>query len=179
MVCEIERSGHIEFLLNAIQRLKSTYRNGYIHSIEIRDWPRLRMQNKITFGKVEETVLHDENFRSTMLSYLMVLLVFINASVVHSPVIGIAASSLYFLTNAIFLGNIFFERETPLSRFMLGSLLLIVFLGLIGLTVMMIYNLDAIRSAIVLLIVATFSSLMYKMTEYSISIELTTNRSGA
>jgi len=60
---------------------------------------------------------------------------------------------------------------------LLGSLLLIVFLGLIGLTVMMIYNLDAIRSAIVLCIVSTLSSLMYKMTEYSISIELTTNTS--
>jgi len=177
MAYKIEPSGDIQFLLNTIQRLKSTYRNGYIHSIEIKDWPRLRMQNKITFGKVEETVLHDKNFLFTMLSYIMVLLVFINVSVVHSPVIGIAASSLYFLINAIFLGNVFFEKEAPLSRFMLGSLLLIVFLGLIGLTVMMIYNLDAIRSAIVLCIVSTLSSLMYKMTEYSISIELTTNTS--
>jgi len=46
--------------------------------------------------------------------------------------------------NAIFMGNAFFEKEDPFSRFMLGTLLLIVFLGLISWVVMMIYNLDAV-----------------------------------
>jgi len=77
------------------------------------------------------------------------------------------------------MGNAFFEKEDPFSRFMLGTLLLIVFLGLISWVVMMIYNLDAVRSAIVLCIVVTLSSLMSKVAKYRISIEFSRNKSNA
>lgn len=122
-------------------------------------------------------ILHDQNVRCTLFSYAMVFLIFINISVVHSPVMGIAASSVYFLINANFLGNAFFEKKFHFFRFMLGSLLLIVFLGLTSLVVMMIYNLDAVRSTIVLCTVTTLSSFMSKMASYSISIEFTRNKS--
>ena len=138
-----------------------------------------RIGNSIRFEKIEEIVIRDERFLCTMFSYAMVFLIFINTSVLHSPLMGIVASSLYFLINAIFVGNAFFEKENLFSKFVLGTLLLIVFLGLTSLVVMMIYNLDAIRSAIVLCTVATLSSFMSKMAKYSVSMEFGGNRSNA
>lgn len=138
-----------------------------------------RIEKKIRFEKVQETVVHDEKFLCTMFSYAMVFLISINISIVHSLVMGIAVSAVYLLINAIFLGNTFFEKEDLFSKFILGGLLLIVFLGLISWVVMMIYNLDAIRSAIVLCTVTTLSSFMNKMAKYSISIEFSRNKSNA
>jgi hypothetical protein len=74
--------------------------------------------------------------------------------------IGFAASVIYFLINAVFLENAFFEKEDTFFRLMLGILLLIVFLGLVGWLTLIIYNLDATRVTLVLLVVATFSSLL-------------------
>jgi len=131
------------------------------------------------FQDVEELIVKDSKLIFTQLSLLSVLIVFVNMVLINSAVLGIAASLAYFLINAIFLGNAFLGKEAPLSRFVLGSLLLIVFLGLISLVVMMIYNLDAILSAIVLCIVTTLSSFLSKMTKYSLSIELDMNGSRA
>ena len=136
-----------------------------------------RIDHKIRFENVEKAIVHDKNLFCTMFSYAMVFLIFINISVVHSPVMGVAASSVYFLINAIFLGSAFFEKEDLFLRFILGTFLLIVFLGLISWVVMMIYNLDAIRSTIVLCTVTTLSSFMSKMAKYSISIEFSRDRS--
>ena len=136
-----------------------------------------RIGNKIRFENVEKAIVRDKKFRCTMSSYAMVFLIFINISIVHSPVMGITVSSVYFLINAIFLGSAFCEKEDLFLRFILGTLLLIVFLGLISFVVMMIYNLDAIRSTIVLCTVTTLSSFISKMAKYSISIEFSRNRS--
>ena len=139
----------------------------------------LGIEKKIQFEKVQETLVRDKKFLYTMFSYAMVFFIFINISIIHSPVMGITVSSVYFLINAIFIGNAFFEKEEPFLRFMLGALLLIVFLGLISLVVMMIYNLDAVRSAIVLCTVATLSSFMNQVAKYGINIEYSRNRSNA
>ena len=137
------------------------------------------IEKKIRFEKVQEILVRDKKFLCTMSSYAMVFLIFINISIVHSPVVGIAVSSVYFLINATFLGNAFFEKEELFLKFILGTLLLIVFLGLISLVVMMIYNLDAVRSAIVLCTVTTLSSFMSRMAKYSISIEFGRSKSDA
>lgn len=143
-----------------------------IHELRVSE-----VKNNIRFEKVEQIVVRDKKFLCTTFSYALIFLIFINIIVIHSPVMGIAASSVYFLINAIFLGNAFFEKKDPFLKFMLGSLLLIVFLGLVSWVVMMIYNLDAVRSAIVLCTVTTLSSFMSKMAKYRISIEFTGNRS--
>ena len=131
------------------------------------------------FQEVEDVIVKDSKLLFTQLSLLSVLFAFVNMVFFKSVVLGIAASLVYFLINTIFLGNAFLEKEAALSRCVLGSFLLIAFLGLISLVVMMIYNLDAIRSAIVLCIVTTLSSFLSKMTKYSLSIELDANRSHA
>ena len=136
-----------------------------------------RIQSKIRPENVEKAIVRDKNLLFTIFSYATVFLIFINMSVVHSSVMGIVASSVYFLINAIFLGSTFFGKEDLFLRFTLGSLLLIVFLGLISRVVMMVYNLDAVRSTIVLCTVTALSSFMSKMAKYSISIEFSRNNS--
>ena len=126
-----------------------------------------RIGNRIQFEKIEEIVVRDDRLLCTMFSYAMIALMFVNISLFHLSVIGITASFLYFLINAIFLGNAFFQKEDRFMRFMLGSLLLIVFLGVAGWVVMMIFNLDTIRSTIVLCIATTSSSAMSKTRSLS------------
>lgn len=138
-----------------------------------------RIEKRIRFENVERTIVRDKKFRLTMFSYAMIVLISVNMSVVHSPVLGIAAASVYFLINATFLGSTFSEKEDRLLRFVLGNLLLIVFLGLFSWIVMMVYNLDALRSTIVLCIVAALSSFLSKMAKYDISIGFSRNESNA
>jgi len=99
-------------------------------------------------------------FFLTLLSYATILIIFINLTTIGSPVIGALAFITYFLLNAPVLGRFFFEKERSFFRLMLGNLLLIIFLGLASWAVMVIYNLDIIRSVIALCIVATLSSLI-------------------
>ena len=120
------------------------------------------MKNKSRFGIIEELIVRDEKLRFTTVSYIMTLMIFINLNFSLSLVIGTTASIIYFLINGAFLGRTFFEKEDLFLRFMLGNILLIAFLGLISWAIMIIYNLDTIRSAIVLCIVTALSSLSNK-----------------
>jgi len=121
------------------------------------------LKNKSRFERLEEVVALDRRFSSTIISYLTVLAIFFNLKLVVSPFIGVAASIIFFLVNATFLGRAFFEDEPLFLKFMLGSLLLIVLLCLAAWLVMIAYNLDVLRSAIALGIVATVCSFLDKM----------------
>jgi len=112
---------------------------------------------------MEELIIRDEKLLFTTVSYIVTLMIFVNLALSISWVIGTTASIIYFLINATFLGRAFFEKEDLFSRFMLGNLLLIIFLGLIAWAIMVIfYNLDTIRSTLVLCTVATASSVLNK-----------------
>ena len=97
-----------------------------------------------------------------MVTYVVVLMIFINLSVFQSPILSLPASAIYFLINGFFLGHAFFEKETTFFRLMLGLLLLVMLLGFVGWLAVVIYNLDVLRFTLVLLIVTTFSSLLNK-----------------
>jgi len=101
-------------------------------------------------------------FLFTAVSYVMILIILINLNFFPSPAIGATASIIYFLIDGTFLGYAFFEKEDLFLRFMLGSLLLVVFLGFISFVIMITYNLDVIRSAAVLCVLTAFSSLSNK-----------------
>lgn len=120
----------------------------------MKTWKEIRLE------RIQKSVVRDEKFLYTILSYAMVLLIFTNLNVIHSPIVGSMASLLYFLINGIFLGSAFFRKEDLFFKWLLGSLLLIVFLGFFGWVVLIVYNLDIIRSMIVLCVVATSSSLL-------------------
>ncbi len=97
-----------------------------------------------------------------MLSYISILMIFINLNLTSTPIIGVPATIIYFLINSTFIGMALFQNENLLVKLLLGTLLLIVILGLTGLAVMIIYNLDNLRSAIVLCITTFIASVLNK-----------------
>lgn len=116
----------------------------------------------IGFEKLEKSIMEDDKSLFTIVSYVSILVIFLNLSMVNSAVVGLIASLVFFLINGTFLGCAFFEGESRFLRFMLGILLLLVFMGLVSWLVMLIYNLDIIRSTIVLCVVAAFCSFINK-----------------
>lgn len=107
-----------------------------------------------------QLIAQNKKLSFTMTSYASILAIFLNLATVHSPIIGIAASIIYLLVNSTFIGQAFFQDENLFTKFLLGSLLLIVMLGLIGWMVLMLYNLDNTRTTIVLLVTATLASIL-------------------
>jgi len=123
---------------------------------------RAGIKNKSRLRIIEEMILRDEKLLFTIVSYVMILMIFMNLSFYFSHVLGTIASAFYLLINGTFFGNVFFEKEELLLRFMLGNLLLATFLALIAWAVMIIYNLDIARSTLVLCIVTAIASLLNK-----------------
>ena len=118
------------------------------------------MKTRFGFDKIEQRITRDEKLLFTMVSYVVILTIFINLSEFKSPVLGLLASAIYFLINGIFLGCAFFKKETAFFRVMFGLLLLIMVLGFVGWLAVIIYNLDVIRFTLVLFIAATLSSML-------------------
>ncbi len=118
------------------------------------------MKTRSGFDKIEQRITRDEKMLFTLVSYVVVLTIFINLSRFQSPILGLLASAIYFLINGIFLGHVFFEKEIAFFRLMYGLLLLIMLLGFVGWLAVVIYNLDVMRFTLVLFIVTTLSSLL-------------------
>ena len=128
------------------------------------------MRNSLQLDKLETSITRDQKLLFTLTSYGLILAIYINLNSLHSSVLGIVASVLYFLINGIFLGNAFFEKEATFFRLIFGVLLLIMLLGFVGLLAVIIYNLDVIRFTLVLSIVATLSSLLNRRVKHSNAI---------
>ena len=124
------------------------------------------MESRFRYRKLEELIVRDHNFIFTIFSFLLILIIYLNLSFTSSPIIGTAASIAFFMINGIFLGHVFFEEENALLSFLLGSLLLIVFLGLVAWIVMILHNLDIVRSTIVLCIVTALSSFLNRRMKH-------------
>jgi hypothetical protein len=124
------------------------------------DW-RLRMKVTSLFHKIETLIIHDKKFGFTIFSYVMVLAIFLNLSFINSPVVGAFASLIYFFINGIFLGTFFLKDTKSLYvRFMLGNFTLIMLLGTVAWLIVIVANIDVIKTTIVLLIVTTLCSFL-------------------
>ena len=110
--------------------------------------------------RLEESIAANGKFIFTLLSCLMVVVIFLNSTFLQSPLAGISASLVYLLINSIFLGCAFFRKEGLFLRFVLGLLMFIMLLGLVGWLTMIAWNLDITRSIIVLFIVTMLSSII-------------------
>jgi uncharacterized membrane protein YfcA len=117
------------------------------------------MKLPLKFDMVEESIIQDKNFICTIASYSVILAIFMNLNSLGSPLIGLIASIIYSIINAVFLGNAFFEKENAFFRLVFGVLLLIMLLGFVGWIIMIIYNLDVFEFTLVLLVTTTLSSL--------------------
>ena len=108
----------------------------------------------------EESITRDAKSFSTIASYVAIATIYINLSQLKFPIVGIVASAIYSLVNGAFLGRAFFREEKSFLRLLLGLLLLVILLGLVGWVTLAVYNLDEVRILLVLLIVATGSSIL-------------------
>jgi len=115
---------------------------------------------------LERSIVQDKNFLYTIISFSTILVVFFNLTSFHYPLIGVIASIIFFVINTVFLGNAFFEKEPLFFRFVFGMLLFIMLLGFVGWLTLIIYNLDATRVTLVLLVVATSSSLLNRRMKH-------------
>jgi len=123
------------------------------------------MEETSRFLKIQELIVRDRKLFFTAISYLMILVIFTNLNFTFSPAIGIFASLVYFLINGTFLGHSFFENQELFFRFIFGNLVLIVFLATVAWVVMIIHNLDVLRSTLVLCIVTALCSFLNKRRE--------------
>lgn len=100
-----------------------------------------------------------------IVAYAVILAIFVNLSISRSMVIGVIASIVYFLINGVFLAQMFSKRESLFSSLVFGMMLLIALLGLVSWLIMIIYNLDIVRSVIALCLVTTVASAVKLRTE--------------
>lgn len=118
----------------------------------------VRVSSSLQLHKLEKFIAHNPKLIFTLISYILILAIYVNLHTFESTTVGIIAFIMYFLINAIFLAHAFFEKEEAFFRLMFGVLLLIMLLGSVGWLTMIIYNLDVIKVSFVLFIVATLSS---------------------
>ena len=121
-----------------------------------------KMEAVSQFFRLQELIVRDRYLIFTSLSYVMILAIFVNLTFSLSPAVGILSSIIYFLINGMFLGTVFFENQDLLLRLVLGILVLIVLLGTVAWAVLITYNLDVLRSVLVLCIVAASCSFLNK-----------------
>jgi len=117
------------------------------------------MKWALKFASIEKSVVQDEKFLYTIVSYSAILAMFANLNSFQFPFIGLMSSVIYLGINAVFLGNAFFKKENAFFRLMFGILLFTMFIGFVGWLTLIIHNLDITRVTLVLLVVATSSSL--------------------
>lgn len=118
------------------------------------------MKSRSVFLNLQCLITQDQKYVFTVLSYVTIFLIFVNISLVNSPIVGLGASAIYFLINATYLGHAMFEQENAFVEFMLGLLLLTVVLGLVAWAILILHNLNNIASVIVLSITSSFASFL-------------------
>lgn len=126
----------------------------------------IKIKRALRFDIVEKSVVQDKSFLCMIVSYSVILVIFVNLNSLQSPLIGLMSSVIYFMINALFLGNAFFEKENAFFRLMFGVLLLIMLLGFVGWLIMAIYNLDVLRFTLALVITTTLFSFLNRRMKH-------------
>lgn len=124
------------------------------------------MENQSISANLTHLVTKDRRFLFTVLSYVSAAVITLNMVTTNSLIIGLGATILYLFINATFIGQALFKEGSVFIKFMLGSLILVVGLGFAGWVVMILYNLDNIRTALVLLVLATFASILNRKVRF-------------
>jgi len=119
---------------------------------------------------IERLITRDQNLLFTIISLMMVLIIYLNQTFVYSPIIGAAASVVLLLINAILLGRAFFEGEIAFIRMLLGSLMLLLLLGVIGWVTLIICKLDVPNTSVALCIFAISCSTINKLKQQRVKL---------
>lgn len=126
----------------------------------------IKTKSALTFNIAEKSIVRDRSFVYTITSYSVIVAIFVNLSSLRSPFVGFMAFAIYFVINAVFLGNALFEKEKAFFRLLFGVLVLIMLLGSVGWLIMIIYNLDIAMFTLVLIITTTLSSFFNRRVKH-------------
>lgn len=77
----------------------------------------------------EKIIATDKRGLFSILALLSTIGIYINSTIISSFLVGVLFSSIYFIINSIFLGQLFFEDDSPNFRVALGLLLLFMLLA--------------------------------------------------
>jgi len=123
----------------------------------------MEMHPEYQLKNLEETIAHDRRFLFTIMSFVMIFLIYFNELLFKSIAIGAPASIVFFLINILYLGQALFGNEPPYIRFALGSLVFFLSLGIIGWGTLIVHNLDAVSTSAALFIVAILCSTINRL----------------
>ncbi len=84
----------------------------------------------VQFERIERVISADQKGIFTLVSLASALMIYVNLSYISSLYLGVAFSTIYFLINSIFAGNILFKDESPGFRFALGFFIVVVLIAL-------------------------------------------------
>jgi len=102
--------------------------------------------------------------KSFMIMLGAACIVLVNNVKLHSPLVGIGASLVYFVVGGYSLREVFSGKNRSVN-FVLGSFLLMILLGLIGWVFAITRNLGVIKVFISLCVIAFFVSLVQRFTQ--------------
>lgn len=111
-------------------------------------------------SRLEELVVQNPKHLFTLVSLILVLVIYVNLNTLQSPILGLPASIVYFIINGVFLGHAFFKEEAASFQLLLGILLAIMLLGFLGWLAVALDKIDLASFTLVLLLATTFSSLL-------------------
>jgi len=109
---------------------------------------------------IEQKIHNDSHYIYALLSFLTVLILFLNITSINSPIVGISASVIYLTLNGVFLGRALFGKEIVFIRFAFGVLVLTIILGLFGWVAVTTYRLGVIESTVILLVASCIAFLL-------------------
>ena len=94
------------------------------------------------FEDVKERIIEREKLLFLILSFVPVLVIFLNSNTLKSSLVGIPAFLIYLLTNGEIVGRAFFEEEKPFFRLASGLLTFIVLVALTGILSVLIFQIE-------------------------------------
>lgn len=120
------------------------------------------MKSNSSPTKLIQLITQERILVSTVILFSSVAAIALNLNVVRSPILGVSASTLFLLISSIMMGQALFRNENSGTKLMLGSLVVIITLGLVGWAVMILHNLDNTRTTVVLFATASLASILNK-----------------
>ena len=94
------------------------------------------------FEDIKEKITQREKLLFTILSFIPVLVIFVNSNTVESFFVGIPAFLIYLLVNGEIVGRAFFEEEEPFFRLAFGLFTFIILMAFTGILSVLILQIE-------------------------------------
>ncbi len=120
------------------------------------------MENDSSLTHLTRLITQERILFFTIILFGLVAAIFLNLNMVRSPILGTSASILYLLISSIMIGQALFRNENFFTKLLLGSLIVLITLGMVGWIVLILHNLDNTRTTVVLFVTASLASIVSK-----------------